>query len=285
MSIVLGILLGLGFVLCASPVLWPRERARARGNKPRHLRELLNAAGLPRFSERSVVFTSCILSLSAGASAIVLTRVPLVALLASLSGAVAPVLWLRARRVRVRTQRRALWPDVCDMLVASVRAGVALPEAVASLGESAPASLRPSFASYATDLAASGHFEVSIARLKTALADPVADRIIETLRVARSVGGTELTTVLRALSSSVRSDVAIRGEVESRQSWTRGAAVLGVIAPWAILLLLSLRPEGVEAYSSTEGGILIIVGAVVSALAYRLMMAFGRLPEPRRWFG
>ena len=81
----------------------------------------------------------------------------------------------------------------------------------------------------------------------------IRDRIIETLRMARQVGGTELTPVLRALAASVRADTALRAEVESRQSWIRGAAVLGVAAPWIILSLLAMRPEGAEAYGSPEG--------------------------------
>ena len=108
--------------------------------------------------------------------------------------------------------------------------------------------------------------------------------LIETLRMARQVGGTELTTVLRALSSSVRADAALRAEVEARQSWVRGAAVLGVTAPWVILGLLALRPEGAQAYGSPEGVVLIVVGAVMSVVAYRVMIRLGRLPEPRRWF-
>jgi tight adherence protein B len=130
----------------------------------------------------------------------------------------------------------------------------------------------------------SGHFPSSIDRLKQALADPMADRIIETLRMAREVGGTELVPVLRALSASIRADAALRGEVESKQSWTKGAAVLGSVAPWLILAILSLRPEAAQAYASATGGLLILVGAGVSLVSYRIMLRVGRLPEPRRWF-
>ncbi len=119
--------------------------------------------------------------------------------------------------------------------------------------ESAPTELRPAFASFARDLSASGHFDSSALRLKTVLADPVADRIVETLRMARQVGGTELTPVLRALAASVRADAALRGEVEARQSWIRGAAVLGVAAPWVILALLALRPEGASRVRESRG--------------------------------
>ena len=121
-------------------------------------------------------------------------------------------------------------------------------------------------------------------RLKTALADPVADRIIETLRMARQVGGTKLGTVLRALASSVREEAALRAEVDARQSWVRAAAVLGVIAPWVVLVLLASRPEGARAYSSPEGILLVLGGAAVSVVAYRLMLRLGRLPEQARWF-
>jgi tight adherence protein B len=173
---------------------------------------------------------------------------------------------------------------VCDLLIASVRAGMSLPDAVASLAHSAPVSLRPAFAGFERDMAASGHFDSGADRLKHALADPMADRVVETLRMARQVGGTELVPVLRALSASVRADAALRAEVESRQSWTRGAAVLGVVAPWIVVGLLAMRPEGAEAYSGADGVVLLLAGAVVSLVAFLTMLRIGRLPDPRRWF-
>ena len=209
----------------------------------------------------------------------------MVTALAAVAGAAAPTAWLRERARLLRRSRRALWPDVCELLVASVRAGMALPDAVSALAVSGPPPLRPAFAQFTADLAASGHFDSAAQRVKAVLGDPVADRIIETLRMARQVGGTELTAVLRALAGSVRADATLRGEVEARQSWTRGAAVLGVVAPWIVLALLATRPEGARAYSSPEGVVLVVAGAAVSVAAYRLMLRLGRLPEPQRWFG
>ncbi|WP_306802174.1 type II secretion system F family protein [Microbacterium sp. C7(2022)] len=224
------------------------------------------------------------LAACAAATVWLLTQVPALAVLAACAGASAPVVWLRARRTRLIASRRALWADVCDLLIASVRAGMSLPDAVSALASSSPAALRPAFAGFARDIAASGHFDSAALRLKSALADPVADRIVETLRMARQVGGSELSGVLRALAASVRADATLRSEVEARQSWVRGAAILGVTAPWVILLLLATRPEGVRAYGSPEGVVLVIVGAAVSFVAYRVMIAIGRLPEAKRWF-
>jgi tight adherence protein B len=234
---------------------------------------------------RSVAATMIAAGATAAAVAWLLTGLPVLALLGGAAAAAAPVGLLRARRTRLRRLRRQLWPDVCDLLIASIRVGLSLPDAVATLEESAPGTLRPAFAVFAQDVRATGRFESSLDRLKSTLADPIGDRIIETLRMARQVGGTELTAVLRALSASVRADAALRGEVEARQSWIRGAAVLGAVAPWVILGLLVMRPEGAEAYGTPEGMLVICVGAAVSTLAFRIMVRIGRLPEPRRWFG
>lgn len=285
MTILLGALLAAGVLLVASPWLWPPGAPRVDTVRIGAVARLLEAAGFAGVRARVVVVLSALSAVLAAATAWLVTSVPAFALVVAGAGGAAPFLWLRARRVRLLRSRRTLWPDVCDLLIASVRAGMSLPDAVAGLAQSAPPPLRPAFAAFAADVHASGHFDSSVVRLKTALADPVADRIVETLRMARQVGGTELPTVLRALAASVRADATLRGEVEARQSWIRGAAVLGVIAPWVILVLLALRPEGARAYASAEGVGLILAGGVVSIVAFRMMLRIGRLPEPRRWFG
>lgn len=285
MTVLWGALLGGGLLLMLSPAMWPRrDEPRAGSARPGALARLLAGAGLSHVPERAVLLACVVCALVGAAIAWLATGVTTLALLALAAGAAAPIAWLRARRSRLIRARRALWPDVCDLLIASVRAGMSLPDAISSLAVSTPGPLRPAFARFERDMIASGHFDSSADRLKTALADPMGDRIVETVRMARQVGGTELVPVLRALSASVRADAALRAEVESRQSWTKGAAVLGVVAPWVILALLALRPEGAEAYSSPEGVVLVIVGAVVSLVAYRVMIRIGRLPEPRRWF-
>lgn len=246
---------------------------------------LIAEAGLEALSPRALLSMMTALGIVAAAAAWLVTGIAVLATLAGMAGAIAPVLLLRARRLRLRRLRRQLWPDVCDLLIASIRVGLSLPDAVASLGDSAPTMLRPAFIVFARDLRASGRFETSLDRLKATLADPIGDRIAETLRMARQVGGTELIGVLRSLSRSVRADAALRGEVEARQSWIRSAAVLGAVAPWVILGLLVMRPEGADAYGTPEGVLVICAGAAVSVVAFQIMVRIGRLPEPRRWFG
>lgn len=285
MTLLLGAVLAAGLLLCASPWLWNGAPGDARPQRRGPLVRMLEDAGFGALAPRFLGSAMTAMALTAASTVWLLTGIPVLAVLAAGVGTMAPLAFLRARRQRLRRARRQLWPDVCDLLIASIRVGLSLPDAVASLADSAPVMVRPAFLVFAKDLRATGRFESSLDRLKQSLADPIADRIVETLRMARQVGGTELGGVLRALSSSVRADAALRGEVEARQSWIRGAAVLGAVAPWVILGLLVMRPEGAAAYGTPEGVVVICTGAAVSVCAYRLMMHIGRLPEPGRWFG
>ncbi|MFD1714180.1 type II secretion system F family protein [Amnibacterium flavum] len=286
MIFLLGIALAAGLLLTASPWLWPRtgatmERPIAR---PGRIRLLLDAAGLPRLPTSMFVAASVVVGALAGAVLLVVTAIPAAAALAAVGAGFVPALVLQSRRSRAVKAGRLAWPDVLDHLVGSVRSGVAMPEAVAQLATVGPPALRPAFSAFARSYAVTGSFGISVDELKHLLADPVADRIIETLRMAREVGGTELTTVLRGLAANLRAEGAMRAELEARQSWVSNAAKLGVAAPWIVLVLLSTRPEASTAYSSPTGVALIVVGAVVTVVAYRVMRALGRLPDEQRWF-
>ncbi len=232
----------------------------------------------------AVVVVAVFLGVVAGALAHAVFAIPVLTVVAALLGAALVPLLVRARASRRRAANRAVWPDVVDHLVASVRAGMSLPESVGALAELGPASTRSAFAAFEADYRRTGNFSVCLDRLKATLADPVSDRILETLRMAREVGGSDVTAVLRGLSGYLREDAALRAEVVARQSWIRNAARLGVAAPWLLLLVLASRHETIVAYDSPAGTALIIGGVVVSVVAYQAMVMLGRLPEERRWF-
>ncbi len=122
----------------------------------------------------------------------------------------------------------------------------------------------------------------SLDRLKQRLADPVGDRVVEGLRIAREVGGGELGSLLRNLSGFLREDARTRSELESRQSWTVNGARLAVAAPWLVLLMLCFQREVIARYASPAGVVVLLGGAVLCLVAYRLMVRIGRLPTERR---
>ena len=286
MILLLGCCLALGLLLTISPFLWPAAAGATReptglvrGIKERMRRAGLRSVSLPVFSVVSIV-------IGVAAGAIVYILVPVIPLAAAAGGAAlcipAVVTGWRARGQR--KAYRAIWPDVVDHIVSATRSGIALPDGVAALAYTGPVVTRDAFAAFEADYAASGNFSRCLDRLKDELADPVADRILETLRMSREVGGSELPSVLRALAAHLRLESAIRGEVESRQSWVMNAARLGSVAPWIILALLSTRPEAAAAYNSPSGVVVIVGGVVATLVAYRAMIALARLPEERRWF-
>jgi tight adherence protein B len=241
-------------------------------------------AGLERVSPATVLAVSSLLGVAVAAVVFALVPVVVIAVAAGAVAALTPALVVSWRARVNRRATRVVWPDVVDQLVSAVRAGLALPDSVMTLANSGPQVTRAPFAQFAADYRVNGNFATSLDALKARLADPVADRILETLRMSREVGGSELTTVLRNLSAYLRQEAAIRSEVEARQSWVMNAARLGVAAPWIVLLMLATRPEAAAAYNSPAGGVLIVGGLAVSVVAYRLMVGLGRLPEEQRWF-
>jgi tight adherence protein B len=195
---------------------------------------------------------------------------------------VAPIAVLRGMRRRRMAALRELWPEAVDNLASAVRAGMSLPEGLSALSSRGPAPLRPAFARFGAAYRASGRFGPCLDALKEDLADPVGDRVCETMRLAREVGGSDLGTVLRTLSELLRADARTRSELETRQGWVVNAARLAVAAPWIVLLLLGTQSTTLQAYNSTGGVVLLGVGAVVCIVAYRIMLRIGQLPEERR---
>lgn len=246
------------------------------------LDRLARQSGIIRLTGARVIGLCIAAGVLTGALALALTALPVAALLAVVCGAAAPIALLRRRVLQRRLALRRQWPDAIDALLSAVRAGMSLPESLCALAVTGPVALRPAFAEFAVDYRAAGSFDSSLQVLSAQLADPVADRVIAALRIARDVGGTDLGTVLRTLSGLLRDEARVRGELEARQGWTVNAARLAVCAPWLTLALLSTRPETLAAYRTPVGTVILVTAAAVSVLAYRLMLWIGRLPEEER---
>lgn len=196
--------------------------------------------------------------------------------------ALGPSAYVRSRARKRRAELRELWPEVIDDLISGIRAGMSMPEALIALAERGPEPMRAAFRTFAEDYRATGRFNESLDQLRSRLADPVADRLIEALRLTRQVGGTDLVRLLRTLSQFLRQDLRTRGELEARQSWTVNGARLAAAAPWVVLAMLSSRPETAVAFNTVVGGLVLLIGAGASAGAYLVMVRIARLPEEVR---
>lgn len=276
-------LLGLG-VFCIYWSFWPRgvKRPSSRVTAVDRLRSDLAVSGVKGLSVSTLVLVCVGIALFVFLVAMALTSVGSVSLCFAVLAGYLPVALVRSRAQKRRHNRRELWPDAVDHIASAVRAGLALPEALAQLSVRGPEELRPSFARFAHDYRTSGDFQACLDELKQGLADPVADRLVESLRLAREVGGTDLGRLLRTLSTFLRDDARTRAELEARQSWTVNAARLALVAPWLVLLMLATRGNSLQAYSTPTGVVILVIGGLVSFAAYRIMRRIGRLPAEVR---
>ncbi|WP_449373468.1 type II secretion system F family protein [Arthrobacter psychrolactophilus] len=281
MSAIVGILGGMGLFLIWN-ACWNEPARLSHGGRRSALERLLQRAGVPQVSPISLVMSSAGLALLIALIVLVLTGAPAIALCFALFSGYLPFALLNMRARRRTAAMREIWPDVVDHLRSAIRAGLSLPEALAQLGSKGPVQLRGDFQVFALDYRASGHFEEALQKLKATLADPVADRIIEALRLTRDVGGSDLGRLLGTLSEFLRDHARTRSELEARQSWTVNAARLAVAAPWIVLMLMSTRPEAVGAYNSPAGWVVLGGGLLISLVCYRVMLRIGALPEERR---
>lgn len=283
MGAIIGLLFGVGALLIwrSGPRAPQRVNREGRGWNARRV-ELIRQAGVNGIGPVQLLAVQVLCALVTAAVIVIFTKTVTVAVCFALFAAAGPVLVLRRLRKRRQAVLRELWPEAIDNLASAVRAGMSLPEGLSALSVRGPEPLRPPFARFGVAYRSSGRFGECLDLLKDDLADPVGDRVCETVRVAREVGGSDLGTVLRTLSELLRSDARTRSELETRQGWVVNAARLAVGAPWLVLLLLSSQPSTVQAYDSTGGAMLLGIGAIVCLAAYRLMLHLGALPAEQR---
>jgi tight adherence protein B len=281
MGVLVGLGVGVGLLLVWSAFALPRRVPRVRRAR-RRTAELLAGAGLGHVSASAFIALCLVCGVATALLMQVVTRTPPVALLFGAMAAFVPVTVVSSRRRRRQREFAEVWPEAVDNLASAVRAGLSLPDALSALAVRGPEPLRPSFDAFALDYQVTGRFGESLDRLKDRLADPVGDRVVEGLRIAREVGGGELGRLLRNLSGYLRDEARTRSEMEARQAWTVNGARLAVAAPWLVLLMMSLQTTVIRRYASPAGTVVLVFAAATCVVAYRLMMRIGRLPTERR---
>ena len=280
MGVVVGLGVGVGLLLVWTSFAVPRRPTKQ--GEPSALRRRLDRAGLVALSVQALVGL-CVSLFVVGFLAVqVLSRTLPVSLVFACMAGWSPLAVVSTRARRREREVSEVWPDAMDNLASAVRAGLSLAEALAALGERGPEPLRPAFVTFGSEYQLSGRFEECLDRLKARLADPVGDRVVEALRMAREVGGGDLGRLLRTLSEHLRDDARTRSELEARQSWAVNGARLAVAAPWLVLLSMCFQREVITRYASPAGVVVLGLGTATCLAAYRLMLRIGRLPVDKR---
>ena len=185
-SLIFGIGLFLIWWSCWVPEPGEERPGRRRSFVDR-LSDDLTQAGYAAIGPRSLLGTAAMLAVVTFVVVTAYVRVTSIAACFALDIGFAPILLVRARARKRRSSLRDVWPDAVDNIASGVRAGLALPEALAQLATRGPVELRPAFRRFAEDYRTTGRFHDSLDLLKARLADPVGDRLVESLRMAREV--------------------------------------------------------------------------------------------------
>ncbi len=264
----------VGFVI----IFFPARRWGLRS-----FRQWLDECGLGSIPIGVIGVSVCAVVLAVVGLVSVLVPIPVVAPIAGAAGVAVPFAVLDSARSRRRRNATAAWPSVIDAIRMALRAGLPAHEALNTAHAHVPAQWKLAWAESTANAAAGTPMSVVLRDLQRDLADPVGDRLCETIETSLDVGGTELPLVLDELARSVRAEQLIRQEAVSRQSWVKHAARLGSAAPWVVLVMLATRPDAREAFSSAAGASLLVACAGATVVAFVVMSALGKLPESKRW--
>lgn len=191
---------------------------------------------------------------------------------------------IRAKSNLNEAELISAWPEVIDHLMSGIQSGLSLTESLSGLSTRGPEVLRPAFIQFRANLYGSGDINQAIEELRATFAHHGSDQIFEALIISKALGGSELLQILRSLGDFLRQDLALRREIEVKHGWIKNSAHLSAAAPWILLLLLSTQPSTSAAYSTPTGAIILVMGLVMTAIAYLWMNHLGRLPQTPRIF-
>jgi tight adherence protein B len=188
----------------------------------------------------------------------------------------------QARKIAIN--RAQAWPEVLDLLIASLQSGASISESLSNLATVGPQSIRKEFDKFSKSLIAGEKFEVAINDLKEEFADPITDQLFETLYFATKFGSKNTIKVLREISEYVSADLALRAEINTRFGWIKNSANLAALAPWLLFIILRTQENARLAYLQSTGQLLMIFGVIATLLAYLWMSRIAKLPKAKRLF-
>ncbi len=180
---------------------------------------------------------------------------------------------LRVRSGHARRAVRAALPGVLDLIVAHLRAGGTVPDAVQTVA-GRPGPLRPDFARIAARCSLGAGIESALAQWAEDRPLPGVRAAAGALAMVTQIGGSA-ATALEGLAVSLRHDDAAFGEAKALSAQARVSAIVVGAAPLAYLVFAAATdPESIDVLiSTTAGRICLVVGLGLEALAAVWMRA------------
>ena len=185
---------------------------------------------------------------------------------------------------RLIIERTESLPEIIDLVISGLQAGMSISETLANLGKVGPKCVKQIFIEFELNLRKSGNIQFEINKLKEEFKDSLADQLFETLIYANKFGGRNAIKILHELAEFVSEDLSLRWEISARFGWVKNSAVLAAVAPWLLYLILRTQESAKIAYSQPIGQIFMIVGFFCTVIAYFWMQKIAQLPRAKRVF-
>ncbi len=190
----------------------------------------------------------------------------------------------KQRAERLRRVQNA-WPDGLRDLLASISAGRSLTQAVGALAETGPEPLKEAFARFAP-LSRMVGTSAALEVVKSELADPTSDQVLEVLVLAHERGGGIVRSILEDLVVATTKDLKLLDQIETEGLEMRINSRAVVVLPWVVLVFLTMTDGPFRTfYRSAAGFATLLVGGLFSIVGLVVLGRLGRRPGEQRVFG
>ena len=211
-----------------------------------------------------------------------LTSLPIVSLMPSVVVATLPKAYFSRKRAQRLDDVQRAWPDGLRDLLSSVRSGASLPTAIEGLASFGPAPLQDAFLGFPVYSHSLGVVP-ALEMIKSDLADPTSDRVIEVLILAYERGGAVVPEILSDLADATTKDLWTLEEIRTDALEQKINSRIVFILPWLVLVAMTARAGPFrEFYGSPMGVLVAAIGGVMSVVGVAIASKLGAQPaEPR----
>ena len=211
-----------------------------------------------------------------------LTSLPIVSVMPAVVVATLPRAYYGRKRSRRLLEVQQAWPDGLRDLISSVRSGASLPTAVEGLATFGPPPLRHAFKSFTLHSRSLG-FVPALEMIKSDLADPTSDRVIEVLILAYERGGAVVPQILSDLAEATTKDIWTLEQVQTEALEQKINSRVVFVLPWLVLVAMTAQSGAFREFYSTPAGVMVAaIGGVMSLIGMAIASRLGRQPpEPR----
>lgn len=211
-----------------------------------------------------------------------LTSLPMVSLMPAAVVATLPRAYFARRRAQRLDEVQRAWPDGLRDLVAAVKSGASLPTAIEGLAGFGPLPLRDAFQGFAVYSRSLGVVS-ALEMIKSDLADPTSDRVIEVLILAYERGGAVVPEILSDLAEATTRDLWTMEEIRTEALEQKINSRIVFVLPWIVLVAMTARSGAFREFYASPAGIMVaFVGAVMSLVGVVIASRLGTQPhEPR----